>query len=112
MIGTFTVFTAFVCFAVTFPPGLLITLFSFWKISRRDNSGRILIPWLWVSAGTFAVLFVLTVLTSDFGDKPQPSAEGYKAMIRTLVLWAMIPGAALAAGGVANLIRASRLPAK
>jgi hypothetical protein len=110
MIGVFILFTVFVCFAVTFSLGLFVTLFGFRKMSAREHTGSSWLLWFSVSAGTLVILFILAGSTADFGDAPQPSVEGYEAMARTLVLWAMVPGAALAAGGAANMIRASRLP--
>ncbi len=112
MIGAFIFLTIFVCFAVTFSIGLTITIFSFRKLSNRDHAGNTWLLWLSVTAGTLIVLFILAGSTADFGDSAQPSLQGYEAMTRTLIFLAMIPGAALAAGGAVNMIRVYRLPLK
>lgn len=102
--GAFLLIPALICFAVTMLIGIALSLTGFLlsgKMGILKRSSQI-----WLITVTSVVLILMPLFCS-LADEPQggpPTSESYGQMMETMAVWSILPGVALTAGGIAQIV--------
>ena len=101
MIGIVVLGLAAVSFFVSIMIGLTLTLTGFAVSKKKQLSCNALRVWLIAVLSTVVLMAIILLLTVSVSSGGSPTVERYEEMTKALALWALVPGAALAVGGIA-----------
>ena len=101
MIGALVLGTGLVVFLVSGLIGLTLTLTGFASCRKKEIKGSPIKVWIIANLITILILAVVLSLTVEVSSGGAPSMERYEEMTKAIALWALVPGIALASGGIA-----------